>query len=47
MEKMSIILVDGATDKELGLVGTFDPIGIPEGQQVTINAGFNSIYYSR
>ncbi|MCA1054406.1 Fn3-like domain-containing protein [Rossellomorea aquimaris] len=45
MEKLSIVLVDPTTNKDLGLVGSINPKGIKEGQRVILNPIFSGHYY--
>ncbi|MGR3762929.1 S8 family serine peptidase [Rossellomorea sp. NS-SX7] len=45
MEKLSIVLVDPKTNKDLGLVGSINPRGIKEGQRIILNPIFSGHYY--
>ncbi|WP_341357501.1 S8 family serine peptidase [Rossellomorea sp. y25] len=45
MEQINVVLVDGKTNKEMGLVGVMDASGINEGQRIIINSAFAGYYY--
>jgi subtilisin family serine protease len=45
MKRMSVVLVDGKKNEELGLLGTFNTEGLPEGQRIIIQPVFNGSYY--
>lgn len=45
MEKLSLVLVDPKTNKDLGLVGSINPKGIKEGQRIVLYSMFSGYYY--
>ncbi|MFI8685772.1 S8 family serine peptidase [Rossellomorea sp. NPDC077527] len=45
MEQMSLVLVDPKTNKDLGLIASFNPTGIKEGQRIVFNSIFSGYYY--
>ncbi|PGZ93119.1 S8 family serine peptidase [Bacillus sp. AFS029533] len=45
MKTLDVLLQDATTGEDLGLVGSFTPIGLNENQDYFIGRGFSSIYY--
>lgn len=45
MDQLSVVLVDGKTNEDLGLVGVINSKGIPEGQRIILNDAFSGNYY--
>jgi subtilisin family serine protease len=45
MKTLEVILHDVKTGKDLGLVGTFDPLLVNDNQSIFIPRGFSNVYY--